>query len=212
MEISLASSIWNRAAVLWIVLYSEWPWCWKYWRREGTGTTEDEMVGWHHWLYGHEFEPAPGAGDGQASLECCSPWGHKELDMTERLNWLTDWLTVNTGSLISLWDPDFNSCGWIPRSRIARSYDWNFNFLRNHCTVFHSSCSILHFHHWRTGFSSQTCKYLLPLVSLMIAILTRMRWHLIVVLICIFLMISDTEFFFHMPFGHLYVSLGKYVF
>ena len=45
--------------------------------------TEDEMVGWHLWLDGHEFEQAPGAGDGQGGLACCSPWGHKELDMTE---------------------------------------------------------------------------------------------------------------------------------
>ena len=44
------------------------------------------MVGWHHRLNGHEFEQAPGVGDGQGSLACCSPWGHKELDMTERLN------------------------------------------------------------------------------------------------------------------------------
>ena len=44
------------------------------------------MVGWHHRLNGHEFEQAPGIGDGQGGLVCCSPWGHKELDMTERLN------------------------------------------------------------------------------------------------------------------------------
>ena len=48
---------------------------------------EDEMVGWHHWLNGHEFVQALGDGDGQGSLACCSPWGHKELDMTEWLNW-----------------------------------------------------------------------------------------------------------------------------
>ena len=51
------------------------------------GMTEDEMVGWYHQLYGDEFEQAPGVGDGQGSLEGCSPWGHKELDMTEWLNW-----------------------------------------------------------------------------------------------------------------------------
>ena len=56
-------------------------------RWEEKGTTEDEMVGWHHWLNGHEFEKAPGVGDGQGSLACCSPWGHKESDMTEQLNW-----------------------------------------------------------------------------------------------------------------------------
>ena len=47
--------------------------------------TEDEMVGWHHQLNGHVFEQALGVGDGQGSLARCSPWGHKELDTTERL-------------------------------------------------------------------------------------------------------------------------------
>ena len=41
------------------------------------------MIGWHHQLDGHEFEQAPGVGDGQGSLACCNPWGHKESDMTE---------------------------------------------------------------------------------------------------------------------------------
>ena len=58
----------------------------KDWRQEEVGMTEDEMVGWHHWLNGHEFEQAPGVGDGQGSLACCSPWGHKESDTTELLN------------------------------------------------------------------------------------------------------------------------------
>ena len=48
--------------------------------------TEDEMVGWHHGLKEHEFEQAPGDGDGQGSLACCSPWGCEESDMTEQLN------------------------------------------------------------------------------------------------------------------------------
>ena len=55
-------------------------------RQEEKGTTEDEMVRWHHRLDGHEFEQAPGIGDRQGSLACCSPWGWKELDTTERLN------------------------------------------------------------------------------------------------------------------------------
>ena len=59
----------------------------KDWRQEEKGTTEDEMVGWHHQLDGHEFEQAPGVGDGQGSLAGCSPWGHKELDTTKQLNW-----------------------------------------------------------------------------------------------------------------------------
>ena len=63
------------------------PDAWKDWRQEEKGMTEDEMVGWHHWLDGHEFEQAPGVGDGQGSLACCSPRGHKELVTTEWLNW-----------------------------------------------------------------------------------------------------------------------------
>ena len=62
----------------------------KDWGQEEMGMTEDEMAGWHHQLNGHEFEQALGDGDGQGSLECCSPWGRKELDRTEWLNW-ADW-------------------------------------------------------------------------------------------------------------------------
>ena len=51
------------------------------------GTTEDKMVGWHHWLNGHGFGWTPGVGDGQGGLACCGSWSRKELDMTERLNW-----------------------------------------------------------------------------------------------------------------------------
>ena len=47
--------------------------------------TEDEMVGWYHRFNGHEFESTPGVGDGQGGLVCCSPWGRKESDTTERL-------------------------------------------------------------------------------------------------------------------------------
>ena len=58
----------------------------KDWRREEKGTTEDKVVGWHHWLR-HKSEQAPGVGDGQGSLACYSPWGCKELDTTKQLNW-----------------------------------------------------------------------------------------------------------------------------
>ena len=63
------------------------PYAGKDWGQEKKEMTEDEMVRWHHWLNGHEFEQAPGVGDGQGVLACCSPWGHKESDMTEQLNW-----------------------------------------------------------------------------------------------------------------------------
>ena len=59
----------------------------KDWKQEEKGMTEDEMVGWHHWLDEHEFEKAPGVCDAQGSLVCCSPWGCKESDRTEQLNW-----------------------------------------------------------------------------------------------------------------------------
>ena len=69
----------------------------KDWRWEKKGMTEDEMVGWHHQCDGHEFEQAPGVGDGQGSLACCNPWGRKESDMTERLNWTE--LTIATAMI-----------------------------------------------------------------------------------------------------------------
>ena len=59
----------------------------KDWRWEEKGTTEDEMVEWHHWLHELEVEQAREVGDRQGSLVCCSPWGHKESEMTEWPNW-----------------------------------------------------------------------------------------------------------------------------
>ena len=64
----------------------------KDWTQEEKGMTENEMVGWHHWLNGHEFEQVLGVDDGQVSLACCSPLGCKESDRTEELNWL-NWIT-----------------------------------------------------------------------------------------------------------------------
>ena len=59
----------------------------KDWGQEEKGMTEDKMVVWHHRLHGHKFEQTQGDGEGQGGLACCSPWGHKESDMAERLNW-----------------------------------------------------------------------------------------------------------------------------
>jgi len=56
------------------------------WRQEEKGVREDEMVGWHHWLNGHEFEQTLGDSEGWGSLARCSPWGLKESDTTEQLN------------------------------------------------------------------------------------------------------------------------------
>ena len=72
----------------WLEELTHWkrPWCWERMKAGREGDDRDEMVGWHHLLNGYEFEQALGVGDGQGSLECCSPWGLKELDMTEQLN------------------------------------------------------------------------------------------------------------------------------
>ena len=80
-----------EAPILWPPDVKNWltrkdPDAGKDWRQEEKGTTEDEMVGWHHRLNGHEFEQAPGVGDGQGNLVCCSPWGCKESGSTEQLN------------------------------------------------------------------------------------------------------------------------------
>ena len=81
-----------KTPILWLSDVKNWligkdPDAGKDWRQEEKGTTEDEMVGWHHQLNGHESERALEVGDGQGSLACCSPWGHKESDLTEKMNW-----------------------------------------------------------------------------------------------------------------------------
>ena len=80
-----------EAPIVWLPDMKSWlirkgPDAGKDWRQEEKGKTEDEMVGRHHRLNGHEFEQALEDGEGQGSLVCCSPWGCKELDMTEQLN------------------------------------------------------------------------------------------------------------------------------
>ena len=72
--------LWPPDAKNWLIRKD--PDAGKDWRREEKGMTEDEMVGWHHPLNGHKFEQTPGDGDGQGSLACRSPWGHKESNMT----------------------------------------------------------------------------------------------------------------------------------
>ena len=81
-----------KLPILWQLNVKNWliwkdPDAGKDWGQEEKGVTEEEMVGWHHQLDGHEFEQAPGVDDGQGILACCSQWGHKESDMTEQLNW-----------------------------------------------------------------------------------------------------------------------------
>ena len=81
--------LWPPDAKSWLI--EKDPDAGKDWGQEEKGMTEDEIVGRHHQLDGHEFEQALGVGDGQGSLVCCSPWGHKESDMSDRLNWTDCW-------------------------------------------------------------------------------------------------------------------------
>ena len=84
----------------------------KDWGQEEKGTTEDEMVGWHHWLNGHGFGSTLGVGNGQGDLACCGSWvcsacgacnSCKELDMTERLNW-TELSNLPSKTTVYFWD------------------------------------------------------------------------------------------------------------
>ena len=83
-----APILWQSDAKSWLIRKD--PDAGKDWRQEEKGMTQDEMVGWHHWLNGHEFEQAPGDGEEQRSLVCCSPQGREESDMTEWLNCLNN--------------------------------------------------------------------------------------------------------------------------
>ena len=92
----------------------------KDWRWEEKGTTEDEMGGWHHRLNGHGFEQALGVGDGQGSMVCCRPWGRKESDTTEQLNW-TDLFIY----FCLCWD--FRCCRVLSLVAV-RGSGWGFSF------------------------------------------------------------------------------------
>ena len=91
LSIFTKNSCWSwssNALAIWCEEPSHWkrPWCWERFRAGSEGATEDEMVGWHHHLSGHEFEQTQGDSEGRGSLVCFSPWGCKELDTTEQLN------------------------------------------------------------------------------------------------------------------------------
>ena len=106
LQLTPTSQSWRKSVLN--IHWKDWCWSWnsstlttwceeltvgkdsdtgKDWRQEEKGMIEYEMVGWHHGLNGHEFEQTLGVGEGQGSLVCCSPWGCRESDMTERLNW-----------------------------------------------------------------------------------------------------------------------------
>ena len=131
--------IWPPDAKNWLI--GKDPDAGKDWRRE-KGTTEDEMVGWHYRLDGHEFEQALGLGDGQGSLACCSPWGHKELEITEtelmlgkiegrkirgwqRTGWL-DGITDSVHmSLSKLWEMVKSRVRWVKHDWVTEQQQWS---------------------------------------------------------------------------------------
>ena len=91
----------NETPIFWLPDAKSWligkdPDAGKYWGQEEKGTTEEEMVRWHHQLNGHRFGWSPRVGDRQRGLVCCGSWCHKESDMTDRLNWLPLSLSVET--------------------------------------------------------------------------------------------------------------------
>ena len=87
-----APILWPPDAKNWLI--GKDPDAGKDWRQEEKGTTENEIVGWHHQLNGYEFEQVPGVGDGQGSLACCCPLGTNEVDTTERMNWTEHVITL----------------------------------------------------------------------------------------------------------------------
>ena len=98
----------------------------------GKGDNRDAIVGWHHWLSGHEFEQTPGDSDGPGSLACCSPWGRKELDTSE-------WLNNNNNSLCQCYIVEYLLLNWQKQSLI----DFNIYLTTiriNTCTVCVGRC------------------------------------------------------------------------
>ena len=91
------------------------------WGQEEKGTTEDEMVGWHHWLDGCESEWPPGVGDGQGGLACCNSWGRKKSDTTEGLNW-TEALVIHLIPGIELFIHSLNFLSFHNRDLICRMF------------------------------------------------------------------------------------------
>ena len=98
--------LWPLDAKNWLI--GKDPDAGKDWRLEEKGTTEDEIVGWHHRLNGHEFEQASGLGDGQGSLACCSPWDHRVgHDWATELNWSL------CAGLLTKWPPCRKVSAWV---------------------------------------------------------------------------------------------------
>ena len=107
---AVTTILWPLDAKNWLL--REDPDARKDWRQEENGTTEDEMVGWHHGLDGLQFEQGLGVGEVQGNLACCRAWGRRESDMTEQLNWTEGrhwWSTGHCWNILGNRDPSFLS-------------------------------------------------------------------------------------------------------
>ena len=118
--------LWSLDAKNWLI--GKNPDAGKDWRQEEKGMTDDEMVGWHHQLNGQEFEQAPGVSDGQGRLACCRPWGHKESDTTERLNWkdLEEELCEIDNADWILWEYTGTGFGVVPVAEVLAPGVWHY--------------------------------------------------------------------------------------
>ena len=130
-----------EASIFWPLDAKNWltgkdPDAGKYWRWEEKGTTEDEMVGRHHWHDGHEFEQALRVDDGQGNLVCCRPWGRKELDTTS--NWTAEKAMAPHSSTLAWKIPWVEEPGRLQSMGSRRvGHDWA------------TSLSLFTFMHWR---------------------------------------------------------------
>ena len=117
-----ASILWPTDAKNWLI--GKDPDDGKDWRQEkkGMGMTEDEMVGWHHWLNGHEFKQTLGDGEGQESVVCCSPWGCKETWLNKRLDLSSNTFRENDSGLVL--SSDLKTKTEPPASRTRVSAAW----------------------------------------------------------------------------------------
>ena len=96
----------------------------KDWTQEEKGVTEDEMVGWHHWFNRHEFEQAPGDGEGQGSLACCNPWVTK--CQTQLSDWTTTLYRPKTKSIIKYFNISFSLSSPCPMSQTLPPSLWDY--------------------------------------------------------------------------------------
>ena len=123
----------SNTLATWCEELTHWkrPWCWERLKVGGEGDAEDKIVGWHHQLDGYEFEQAPSIGDGQGGLACCSPWGHKESDTTERLNRIDTNLNSCLIKVLIDYFRNYLDISWILLNLACLIFSFTKNILQN---------------------------------------------------------------------------------